>query len=110
MAAWGLVGSSAARKRMGDGHRSLPPRPGEPSASTGRNVGASAKPRAAPTTSASKAKVSRYRWRWVDLTMREITTYPSTDVAIIGGGVIGLFAAYYLRIKNANCRVTVIER
>jgi glycine/D-amino acid oxidase-like deaminating enzyme len=33
-----------------------------------------------------------------------------TDVAIIGGGVIGLFAAYYLRTKDATCRVAVIER
>jgi glycine/D-amino acid oxidase-like deaminating enzyme len=34
----------------------------------------------------------------------------SADVAIIGGGVIGLFIAYHLRLKDANCRVAVIER
>lgn len=40
----------------------------------------------------------------------ERTNRSRTDVAIIGGGVIGLFAAYYLRSKDANCRVAVIER
>jgi FAD-dependent oxidoreductase domain-containing protein 1 len=33
-----------------------------------------------------------------------------SDVAVIGGGAIGLAVAYYLRMHKAACRVAVIER
>jgi glycine/D-amino acid oxidase-like deaminating enzyme len=33
-----------------------------------------------------------------------------TDVAIIGGGAVGLFVAYYLLTRRSRCRVAVVER
>lgn len=32
------------------------------------------------------------------------------DVVIIGGGAIGLWAAYYLKTRSSGCRVAVVER
>jgi glycine/D-amino acid oxidase-like deaminating enzyme len=32
------------------------------------------------------------------------------DVVIIGGGAIGLWAAYYLKTRSSACRVAVVER
>jgi glycine/D-amino acid oxidase-like deaminating enzyme len=35
---------------------------------------------------------------------------PHFDVVVIGGGIIGLAAAYYLSVEGSGCRVAVIER
>src|ERR1700733_12536567 len=35
---------------------------------------------------------------------------PNYDVAIIGGGAIGISIAYYLRKAASDCRIAVIER
>ncbi len=32
------------------------------------------------------------------------------DVIVIGGGAIGLWAAYYLKTRSSACRVAVVER
>ena len=34
----------------------------------------------------------------------------TTDVAIVGGGVVGLSAAYHLRLDGFHGRIVVIER
>jgi L-2-hydroxyglutarate oxidase LhgO len=34
----------------------------------------------------------------------------AVDVAIVGGGAIGLAVAYYIRMMDADARIVVIER
>src|ERR671912_1871891 len=56
------------------------------------------------------ATVSRFR-RTCTSTSRGRAAMPAQhDVVIIGGGAIGLWAAYYLKTRSSACRVAVVER
>ena len=67
--------------------------------------------------SASSELVERYRSRslWLDTCGDDLSPRPSlpgdlhADVAIVGGGLTGLWTAWYLRRLDPTCRVVVLE-
>jgi len=58
----------------------------------------------------------RRRSLWLDLLDEPLTPRPaldgdsSADVAIVGGGMTGLWTAYYLSVARPGLRITLIER
>src|SRR5918993_1184036 len=56
------------------------------------------------------ATVSRFRRRCTSTSRGRAAMSAQHDVVIIGGGAIGLWAAYYLKTRSGGCRVAVVER
>ncbi|MGO4227545.1 NAD(P)/FAD-dependent oxidoreductase [Arthrobacter sp. YAF34] len=68
------------------------------------------------TTEPSPARRYRNRSLWLDQLDEPLTPRPSlagdttTDVAIVGAGMTGLWTAYYLAVHQPDLRIVVLER
>lgn len=67
------------------------------------------------STPEAKAEWYRSRSLWLDqveelLPRESLNGDLETDVAIVGGGLLGIWAAYYLSRKDPSLRITVLER